>query len=118
MRMLPRPPPQGADIESPPNNATSNSAVRKPSKAPPLPARAKLMAVRCRVCRTRNERDVNLAFLSGEPVRSIEQRTGFSKSALLRHFHSCVPKSVIMARQSGKIADAEFVTAELCKMIG
>jgi hypothetical protein len=79
--------------------------------------RAELIARRCHVCRGPHEHDVNLALLSGEPVRSIGQRYGYSKSSLLRHFHRCIPQSLVMARQSKKIGEAEFVTAELCKMV-
>jgi hypothetical protein len=79
--------------------------------------RAKQIANRCHVCRGPHEHEVNLALLSGEPVRSIGERFSYSKSSLLRHFHKCIPQSVIMARQSKKVSEAEFVAAELCKMV-
>ena len=77
----------------------------------------KLFLSRCHVCRGPHEREINVALVSGEPVRSIGERFGCSKSSLLRHFHKCVPESLVMARQSKKIAEAEFVAAELCKMV-
>src|SRR3954471_22320664 len=67
MRKLPRPTPQGADKKSPSDDAASNSAVGDQNKAAAFGAGATLMAVRCRVCRAGNERNVNLALLSGEP---------------------------------------------------
>jgi hypothetical protein len=91
----------------------SGSSTKLESVVP----RVTLIARRCHVCRGRHEHDVNLALLSGEPVRSIGQRYGYSKSSLLRHFHSCIPQSLVMARQSEKIGEAEFVAAELCKMV-
>lgn len=75
------------------------------------------LPLRCHVCRGPLEHEVNLALLSGEPVRSIAERFGYSKSSLLRHFHKCIPQSLVMARQSKKIGEAEFVAAELCKMV-
>jgi hypothetical protein len=83
----------------------------------PLPKRAKItMPQTCTVCRHKNLSEINLALVSGEPLRSIAGRTGLAKSSLQRHKRDCIPRDVIQARQFGKIADADMLLGQVCSL--
>lgn len=124
LRMRPRP---RAKLSSPseqviaraPTRGRQQSAARLPRPSG-QPAVKVSMPVRprCKVCRSPNEHDVNVALVSGEAVRSIAARFGHSKSSLLRHYHECLPQSLIAAQQTKKLTEAEFILAEVCRMVG
>src|SRR5215475_12309086 len=82
-----------------------------------LPPPAKIaMPQTCRVCRAANLSEINLALISGEPLRSIAGRTGLAKSSLQRHKENCLPQDIIQARLFGKIADADMLLGQVCNL--
>jgi hypothetical protein len=70
----------------------------------------------CTVCRHNKISEINLALVSGEPLRSIVGRTGLAKSSLQRHKQNCIPRDIIQARQFGKIADADMLLGQVCNL--
>lgn len=70
----------------------------------------------CTVCRHKKLSDINLALVSGEPLRSIAGRMGLAKSSLQRHKENCIPRDLIQARLFGKIADADMLLGQLCSL--
>ena len=70
----------------------------------------------CTVCRAMNLSQINLALVSGEPLRSIAVRTGLSKTSLQRHKVNCIPRDIIQPRLFGKIADADMLLGQVCRL--
>jgi hypothetical protein len=70
----------------------------------------------CTICRHQDEMAVNLSLVAGEPTRSIAVRTGLSKTALIRHKLHCIPRDLVQARQSGKVAEADFLLAQITRL--
>jgi hypothetical protein len=79
--------------------------------------RHKLFGTRCTICRGPHAAEISLALVSGQSARLIAATYGHSKSAVLRHAHNCVPRSLVMAKQSKGISEAEFIKAELCNLV-
>jgi hypothetical protein len=75
-----------------------------------------VMPQTCTVCRAKNLSQINLALVSGEPLRSIAGRTGLAKSSLQRHKESCIPRDIVQARLFGKVADADMLLGQLCRL--
>ncbi len=124
LRMLPRP---GENLSSPSEQVIARAPTRgrqgaarllRPSGQSAVKASMPVRRPRCKVCRSPNEHDVNVALVSGEAVRSIAARFGHSKSSLLRHYHDCLPRSLIIAQQTKKLTESEFILAEICRMVG
>jgi hypothetical protein len=59
---------------------------------------------------------INLALVSGEPLRSIAGRTGLAKSSLQRHKENCIPRDIVQARLFGKVADTDMLLGQLCRL--
>jgi len=119
-RKLPRPrakPSEQVIARAPTDAQQSAARVISPSAQPAVKASVPIRLPRCKVCRSPNEHDVNVALVSGEAVRSIAARFGLSKSSLLRHFNECVPQSLIMAQQTKRLTEAEFILAEVCHLV-
>jgi ATP-dependent Lon protease len=57
--------------------------------------------------------EINLALISGEPARAIERRKNIAHGTLNRH-REHLPTTLIAARQSSKINEADFLMAQLC----
>ena len=70
----------------------------------------------CRICRSPNASAINMALLAGEPLRSLEERTGHSKSSLQCHKNH-IPPMLVAAANSKKTADATTVASELCELV-
>ncbi len=60
----------------------------------------------CRVCLHPKRSEVDAALLAGEPYRTVSDRFGPSKTALLRH-REHVPAALAEARQAERVADAD-----------
>jgi protein involved in temperature-dependent protein secretion len=89
-----------------------------PLRILPLPIRkGTSMPQTCTVCRHKNVSEINLALVSGEPLRSIAGRTSLAKSSLQRHKENCIPRDIIQARQFGKIADADMLLGQVCNLL-
>src|ERR1051325_1740432 len=122
IRKLPRPrtklssPSEQVIARAPTRGRQSAARLLRPSGQPAVRASMPTRRPRCKVCRSPNEHDVNVALVSGEAVRSIAERFGHSKSSLLRHKHGCVPRSLIMAQQTKGLTESEFILAEICRM--
>ena len=82
----------------------------------PGDSRRVVMPRTCTICRRRDEPAINLALLAGEPFRSIAERTGVSKSALVRHRIKCVPRDLAQARLSKKVAQSDLLLADVCRL--
>lgn len=70
----------------------------------------------CTVCRHPDERAINLALITGRAFREIAGQFGISKSALARHRIRCIPKDLVQARESRKVAEADMLLAEVCNL--
>jgi hypothetical protein len=98
-------------------NVRAETTRLMPLRILPLPKRARTtMPQTCTVCRYKNVSEINLALVSGEPLRSIAGRTGLTKSSLQRHKQNCIPRDIIQARQIGKIADANMLLGQICNL--
>jgi hypothetical protein len=90
------------------------------SQTKPLPRvldqRGRPQGCLCQVCRSPNALAINMALLTGEPLRSIEERTGHSKSSLQRH-QSHIPPLLVAAANSQKAADAATVVSGFCELL-
>ena len=71
----------------------------------------------CTICRHVKKRQIDIALLSGEPVRIIGIRHGLSHTSLLRHRFHCLPRNLVEARQNQIVADADFVLAKVSKLV-
>jgi len=70
----------------------------------------------CTICRHPDEHTINLALLSGAPLRSIAVRHGVSKTSLTRHKLAHLPRDLVQARHTQKIAEADLLLANVCKL--
>ena len=64
------------------------------------------MARTCTVCLHPRRPEVDAALLAGEPLRTIADQFGRSKTALLRHREHVVP-ALALAKQAAEVADAD-----------
>jgi hypothetical protein len=104
------------------NVETANTDRSRPDQpqTKPLPKvldqRGRPQGCLCRVCRSPNALAINMALLSGEPLRSIEERTGHKKSSLQRH-QSHIPPLLVAAANLEKAADAATVASGFYELL-
>ena len=108
IRILPKPPlrtDRASDVRarSPAYSPLNAPIFRKPGRP-------------CEVCRHRERKLIDLSLLGGESSRSLAGRFGLSASSVKRHRLNCIPSTLILARQSEAIAEAEFLLARAAEL--
>jgi hypothetical protein len=63
----------------------------------------------CLICRSEVVPDINHALVSGEPLRDISARYGFSASALCRHKNAHIPEALFKAYAARQETEPEVV---------
>jgi hypothetical protein len=71
----------------------------------------------CETCRHPKRREIDLALLASESLRSIAERNGLSHSSIARHKQNCLPQDLLQARISNKVLDSDFLIAKVSKLI-
>jgi hypothetical protein len=110
MRMLPRLLPLGTGTTSP----SSTEQIDRTSDSPNM---ADHIHGRCSVCRHSQARAIAMEVLSGSSLRSVAERYGLSKSALVRHTDH-LPRNLIQARTASQVADSDLLLAEIVRHEG
>lgn len=68
----------------------------------------------CSICCHPKVAEINLALLENEPLLLLALRMSVSKTALLRHKASDLPRTLARARRARLIADGDFLLAKIC----
>jgi hypothetical protein len=129
LRMLLKPKQKAPSMSGPAsilqNSLKVGTAITDPSRpmqsgTEPLPRvldqRGRPQGCLCNICRSPNALAINMALLAGEPLRSIEERTGHSKSSLQRH-QSHIPPMLVAAANAQKATDAAAVASGFCELL-
>src|SRR6266545_2933433 len=61
----------------------------------------------CTVCAHEKRVDIDAALVGGASLRDIAGQHGVSKSAVGRHKESCVPATLVQAREAAEVAHAD-----------
>src|SRR3954454_24688965 len=108
IRILPKPRLRADRASDIPEPSPAHSPVNAPIfRTPDRP---------CQVCRHRERKLVDLSLLGGESSRSLADRFGLSASSVKRHRLNCIPRSLVLARQSEAIAEAEFLLGRAAEL--
>src|SRR5438128_1584922 len=122
LRYLPKPLKQARGTEEArctvPPDSTKYNRARFPSR-PVLPPKVGVFprpGRPCETCRHRERKNIDLALIGGESSRSVAARFGLSPSSVKRHRAGCVPATLVLARRSETIAEAEFLLARAAEL--
>jgi hypothetical protein len=88
--------------------AESNQKTHQPRKPGP----------KCTVCQHEDCISVDEALIAGTSYRRVAERFDLAPSSVARHWDTCVPKNLLEARKSQKLAAAEFLLASVIRLDG
>jgi hypothetical protein len=63
----------------------------------------------CTICRHRRRQEIDEALLAGDPLRSIADRYGLSKTALIRHKSDHLPAQLVKAKGAAEVLSADLL---------
>lgn len=69
----------------------------------------------CTICRHFEQRTIERALISGQPLRSIADHFGVAKTSLIRH-RKHLSRSLLRAKEIKKATDADSILANVCSI--
>ncbi len=61
----------------------------------------------CKVCRSKNRENIDIALIEGISLRTLQQRTQLSKTALQRHKASHLPQALAQSKRALELANSD-----------
>ncbi len=76
------------------------------------------MPRRCTICRHKQRAEIDKALVARQPFRTIADRFGVSKTALIRHHDDHVPAALVRAQEATEAAQADNLLAQVVDLRG